>query len=578
MKKTIIYLFLVFVVIFTSCKEEIIINNNDFTISSESPFLVNDGLSFTGNTSKAVIYIATKENSLAWGIKCSLDDQWCTYAKDGKYLIVTATNNNTQTVRQSVVTIVVGENEKEISITQDYIRKIYFIDSELTVGASGGEKSIVFESNIDNADLLLSSDCDWITNISANNNILTFSISKHLVVDTERVGVITVAYENLSVNVTITQKALSGYPYKIPIDDIDLTTYPVYEIWDNVHSVKVGEICEEFLYKPEVVKERLIVAYPCISGNIDYTRGFVVSNGGSVSWSESFISSYIAGEASTLPDTLYIGIGDNEISATPFSLDESEKSMVVVTKSEPMMVVDERNGAANSAGETEESFTYTVQKIGLQYWMRENLRTTRFRDGTNIPTGVSNTEWGNMCKSSLLPACKVCYSSTHRYLDANDPNASEIRKLYGVNYDWAAIINDTLDVASTSELSLNVEDKISPKGWSIPTREEFFILYSYMSQGALSTSVYFPFMIEKGEAENQNVSGLCGNGGQWGSAKGGYNAGIYFGTLGYGYITLSSDINTTGHIQTVASLRLDKTQTITEVNVGCAVYLRCIKK
>ena len=39
---------------------------------------------------------------------------------------------------------------------------------------------------------------------------------------------------------------------------------------------------------------------------------------------------------------------------------------------------------------------YAQTKIGKQTWMAENLKTTKYRDGSEIPTGYSNSEWGNL--------------------------------------------------------------------------------------------------------------------------------------------------------------------------------------
>ena len=36
---------------------------------------------------------------------------------------------------------------------------------------------------------------------------------------------------------------------------------------------------------------------------------------------------------------------------------------------------------------------YETVQIGDQLWMAENLKTTHYRDGSEIPTGYSDSEW-----------------------------------------------------------------------------------------------------------------------------------------------------------------------------------------
>ena len=39
---------------------------------------------------------------------------------------------------------------------------------------------------------------------------------------------------------------------------------------------------------------------------------------------------------------------------------------------------------------------YTSVTIGTQVWMVENLKTTKYNDGTPIPNVTDNTEWSNL--------------------------------------------------------------------------------------------------------------------------------------------------------------------------------------
>ncbi|SVC86103.1 uncharacterized protein METZ01_LOCUS338957, partial [marine metagenome] len=39
---------------------------------------------------------------------------------------------------------------------------------------------------------------------------------------------------------------------------------------------------------------------------------------------------------------------------------------------------------------------YGTIQIGNQLWMKENLKVTHYRNGDEIPTGYSNSEWTNL--------------------------------------------------------------------------------------------------------------------------------------------------------------------------------------
>ena len=91
---------------------------------------------------------------------------------------------------------------------------------------------------------------------------------------------------------------------------------------------------------------------------------------------------------------------------------------------------------------------YHTVKIGNQVWTVENLRTTRFNDGTPIPNVTDDAGW----KSLTTPG--FCYYE-------NNP---EHGKKYGALYNWYAASSD----------------KIAPKGWRVPTHEEQMALRDYL--------------------------------------------------------------------------------------------------
>ena len=91
---------------------------------------------------------------------------------------------------------------------------------------------------------------------------------------------------------------------------------------------------------------------------------------------------------------------------------------------------------------------YQAVKIGTQTWMAENLRTTKFSDGTPIPNVTDNAAWGNTATSAY------CWYN-------NDiANATP----YGALYNWYTVNSG----------------KLAPTGWHIPTTAEWQTLSDYL--------------------------------------------------------------------------------------------------
>ena len=99
---------------------------------------------------------------------------------------------------------------------------------------------------------------------------------------------------------------------------------------------------------------------------------------------------------------------------------------------------------------------YKTVKLGNQVWMRENLRTTRYADGTLIPLGTE----GN-------------YVVAYRYYpDGNSANVSD----YGYLYNWAAVMNGS----ASSEANPSGVQGICPDGWHVPSDAEWTELTNYV--------------------------------------------------------------------------------------------------
>ncbi|MHA7111935.1 FISUMP domain-containing protein [Sunxiuqinia elliptica] len=89
--------------------------------------------------------------------------------------------------------------------------------------------------------------------------------------------------------------------------------------------------------------------------------------------------------------------------------------------------------------------SYPVIKIGTQWWMAENLKTTSYGNGDDIPNVIEDNEWRTL--------------TTGAYCNYN--NDDEFVDVYGRLYNWYAV---------------NDSRKMAPEGWHIPSDEEWTIL------------------------------------------------------------------------------------------------------
>jgi uncharacterized protein (TIGR02145 family) len=97
--------------------------------------------------------------------------------------------------------------------------------------------------------------------------------------------------------------------------------------------------------------------------------------------------------------------------------------------------------------------SYKTVKIGNQTWMAENLKTTKFNDGTSIPNVTDATQW-----SELTTAAWCNYN-----------NSDSLGKIYGKLYNWFAVSPTT-----------NGNKNVCPTGWHIPSDVEWAVLTDYL--------------------------------------------------------------------------------------------------
>lgn len=95
---------------------------------------------------------------------------------------------------------------------------------------------------------------------------------------------------------------------------------------------------------------------------------------------------------------------------------------------------------------------YHTVTIGTQVWLVENLKTTKYNDGTSVPNITDNIAWSNL----KTPA--FCWY---------DNNVS-YKNPYGALYNWYTVNTG----------------KLAPKGWHIPTNSEWTTLTNYLENNS----------------------------------------------------------------------------------------------
>jgi uncharacterized protein (TIGR02145 family) len=97
-----------------------------------------------------------------------------------------------------------------------------------------------------------------------------------------------------------------------------------------------------------------------------------------------------------------------------------------------------------------EGNNYKTVQIGSQLWMAENLKTTKFRDGSSISLISNNLDWGSMTTPSY------CWYN-------NDTIANKVT--YGALYNWYAVVSPNM---------------LCPSGWKVPSDVDWTTLMDFL--------------------------------------------------------------------------------------------------
>jgi uncharacterized protein (TIGR02145 family) len=232
-----------------------------------------------------------------------------------------------------------------------------------------------------------------------------------------------------------------------------LTTYFVRAYATNNDGTSYGE---EFSFTTtQKTAPVLTTRNPAITQSSARTGGNISSNGGDpvsaygVCWStlpNPTISDYITTDGSGTANfsSLLTGLSSN----TTYYTRAYATNSVGTAYGDEITFILWINQPGPSVTDIDGNI-YNSVKIGNQVWLAENLKTTKFKDGTSIPLVTDQTQWNNL----LSPGYCWYYNDETAY-----------KELYGALYNWYAVFNQN----------------ICPTGWHVPSDGEWTELSNYL--------------------------------------------------------------------------------------------------
>ena len=140
--------------------------------------------------------------------------------------------------------------------------------------------------------------------------------------------------------------------------------------------------------------------------------------------------------------------------------------------------------------------TYPTVTIGTQVWMAENLRTTKYRDGSDIPVVTDNTQWANNWTPGGTEPMMCWYNNDQATYTANK---------FGALYNWYTLNPLT-----------NGNKNVCPTGWHVPTDAEWTTLTTFLGGESVaggkmkSTGTQYWISPNTGATNSSGWSGLPG--------------------------------------------------------------------
>jgi uncharacterized protein (TIGR02145 family) len=255
-----------------------------------------------------------------------------------------------------------------------------------------------------------------------------------------------------------------------------------------------------------------------VASNVSVTITYTGGNG-KMYLTKSHSSSGVSGLSATLLEgSLAKGEGElvYTISGTPttngtanFTIEFGGKSCTITI---PVDDLSQTIGKPGPIINDIEGNSYKTAIIGTQTWMAENLKTSKYNDGTIIPNVTNDNQWQNT------------YTGAWAYFQNNEVKYAK----YGKLYKWYVV-----------DKSINGNKNVCPTGWHVPTDAEWTVLTDFLG----GSSVAGFKMKEVGSTNWNSPNEDATNTSLFTGLPGGYrnNKGYFYSIGNYGYWWSSSD-------------------------------------
>jgi uncharacterized protein (TIGR02145 family) len=163
-----------------------------------------------------------------------------------------------------------------------------------------------------------------------------------------------------------------------------------------------------------------------------------------------------------------------------------------------------------------ENNTYKTVYIGTQQWMAENLKVSKYNDGTAIPNVTGNTEWTQL--------------TTGAWAYYNNDVANNAK--YGKLYNWFAV-----------SPTMNGNKNVCPTGWHVPKDAEWIVLTDYLGGETVAGGKMKEVGTTSWNSPNTDATNTSLFTGLPGGLRASYGSDFFFGRSGYWWS--STEFNTT---------------------------------